>query len=368
MAKPHAGGRVAVSQNIASLRLRAQGLSLPGVDSPAEIVSRLGAVQAQDYRGALWAVASRMRGATEATIERAIADRSIIRTWPMRGTLHFVAPADARWMLALMASRTMVSNARRLQRDFGLDDARIARCRKIAARALEGGNQLTRDELYGAFAKAGIADAPQSGPHITGRLAHEGTLCFGPRRGKQPTFVLFDEWVPAGQARSRDEALTELALRYFNSRGPATAHDLSWWSGLTLKDAQAALEHAKPKLRRVEVDGGKPMWMSADPVGDMPDRTALLLAPFDEYLVGYKDRSIAIDPKFVRQVIGINGLFNPGIAIDGRIVGTWKRTLKKDAVHIALAPFAPLARTKLSRLRTVARRYGDFLGLPVTIA
>ncbi len=348
-------------------RLHRQRIASGKFESAAEVVAWLGAVQAQDYLASLWAIGLRMREATAAVVEQAVVERRIVRTWPMRGTLHFVAAEDVRWISTLLTPRVIAGSAARLQRDFGLDEAALAHCRKIVTEILQGGKVVTRSALYAALDDAGVDTAKQRGQHITGRLAQEGLLCLGPRAEKQPTFVLLDEWIPASRTLARDESLAELARRYFGSHGPATLHDFAWWSGLTIKDAQRGIELAGADLQP-ETLVDKVHWQAVDAV-NIDDASDLHLLPaFDEYLVAYKDRSAAVDAQFNRQVIGINGLFNPGIVIDGRIVGTWKRRLDPKAVAIELHPFRPLLKKELAAVNKAARRYGDFIGLPVQVS
>lgn len=354
---------------IAQLRLQRQRIAGTKFASPAEAVSWLGAMQAQDYAAALWAIGLRTRDATLAQVEQAIAERRIVRTWPMRGTLHFLAAEDVRWMSALMAPRVIANNKSRLQREFDLDDAVLARCRKTLVKALRDGQRLTRSEAYAKLEEAGISTVRQRGIHITGRLAQEGLLCLGPRADKQPTFVLLDEWIPDSRTMEREQALAELARRYFHSHGPATAQDFAWWSGLTVKDVQLAIELAAADLAQ-EIIGGR-LYLhsgvepeSAEDVSGDPH----LLPSFDEYLVAYKDRSEAVEARFSQQVIGINGLFNAGIVVGGRIVGTWKRSIDKAGVTVELSPFRALLKKELKSLEKAARRYGDFIGLPVQLA
>jgi hypothetical protein len=240
--------------DIVKLRLDAQRISATTFTRPAEVVAWLGAVQAQDYLGALWAVGLRLTRACEQDIERALADRSIVRTWPMRGTLHFVAAADARWMLDLLAPKVVTGAAGRF-RALDLDDATIARARRVLAKRLQGA-PLTRPAVYDVLERAKISTVGQRGIHILWRLAHECLLCFGPREGKQQTFVLFDEWLPRAKRLPREEALAELAWRYFTGHGPATVTDFAWWSGLKLSDARLGVHLAAPRLAE-ETFGGR---------------------------------------------------------------------------------------------------------------
>ena len=195
-------------------RLYSQSIAPAVLEKPGDVVKRLGAVQAQDYLGALWAIGLRMKAATEKTIEQAICDRKIIRTWPMRGTLHFVAPEDVRWMLALLTPR-IITNAARRHRQLELDAATFARSEILFTKALQGGRQLTRPEMMDVLEQDGISTAGQRGYHILWRAAQTGLICFGPRRGKQDTFLLLDDWLPDGKALSRDKSLAE----YLAGRG-----------------------------------------------------------------------------------------------------------------------------------------------------
>ncbi len=352
---------------IAVRRLCNQRLAGAGFETPGAVVAWMGAVQAQDYLGSLWALGLRMKTAREEAIEQAIADRTVVRTWPMRGTLHFVAPADVRWMLSLLTPR-VIAGQRGRHRQLELDQTDFDRSRDVLTRALEGGRQLTRDAAYETLEAAGISTAGQRGIHILARLAQDGLLCFAARQGKQQTFALLEEWVPAARMLTRDEALAELAERYFTSHGPAALPDFTWWSGLTVADAKLGLELAGPRLEREVVDG-QAYWSSAAApgAGSSPaSPTAWLLPPFDEYTVAYKDRSAVLDPAHGGRISG-NGIFYPIIVLDGRVAGTWKRAFKKGSVVVTLSPFAPLKKKERQAVAVAADRYGAFLGVPAVV-
>lgn len=356
------------NSDIARLRLHNQHIANSTFEHPADVVAWLGAVQAQDYLGALWAVGLRMRSAVEADIEQALANRTIIRTWPMRGTLHFVAAADIRWMLELLTPRVVANNAQRLIRQFGLDEAVFARSKDLFERALEGGKQLTRNAMYEVLEAGGVSTASQRGLHILGRLAQDGVICFGARAGKQQTFALLDEWAPGAKRMARDEALAEIAKRYFTSHGPATLQDFAWWSGLTTADAKAGLEMAKRFLVQ-EVSDGQTHWLaSSTPAAKDSSPTAYLLPAFDEYTVAYKDRSAVLDPKYTKQANSGNGIFYPAFVVDGRVVGTWKRAIKKNTVIITPSPFAKLRRAESGAFAEATSCYGKFLGASVVLS
>jgi hypothetical protein len=347
---------------IALQRLLNQQISQPVFTHPHEVVAWLGAVQAQDYLGALWAVGLRTHAATEPTIEQALAERTIVRTWPMRGTIHFVAAADVRWMLELLAPR-VVQRSRGRRAQLGLDETIIAASAEVITKALQGGKQLPRNTLYHLLEQANIATGSSRGLHILGRLAHDRLLCFGARSDKQPTFALFDEWVPSAQSLPRDEALATLTLRYFTGHGPATVQDLMWWSGLTTAEVKAGLAAVLERLGHEVIDGQTYYFAQNQPTAATPPPDAFLLPPFDEFLVGYRNRSAVLDPRYNTLVVpGGNGIFNPIIVIGGCVVGTWKRVFKKERVILTFNPFTAFSEAQSQSIAAAAERYAGFVG------
>ena len=354
-----------LARDIAQQRLINQQIAAPPHKKPCDVVATLGAIQAQDFLGALWAIGLRLPQATEAGVKQAVADRTIIRTWPMRGTLHFVAAADVRWMLELLAPRIVASSAGRY-RQLELNTAIFLRGEKVLIKALQGGVALTRDQMYEQLERSRISTAGQRGIHILSRLAQEGLICLGAQAGKQPTFVLLDEWVPRARKLARDEALAELARRYFTSRGPAALHDFAWWSGLKVSDAKAGLEMVSSLLVQ-ETLGGSVYWMLQDQLAT-PAATAEvnLLPSFDEYLLAYRDRSASLDPRDAPKIVpGKGGMYLPTIVTNGRVQGTWRRTLKKNAVVINTNLFTSPKTRKTPALAGAAERYSRFLGVPL---
>ncbi len=340
-------------------RLGSQRLIGPALAGPAEVVRWFGAVQAQDYPGAMWGIAQRTRAAGEADVERAIARRAVVRSWPMRRTLHLVAAADLRWMLRHLASRMLRGMAGR-HRQLGLEPGDFARAGRLLERALGGGRQLTRAETYQALARGGVAPDGQRGIHLIAGLAMEGLLCFGPRRGKQPTLVLLDEWLPPAPVPAREEALAELARRYLTSHGPATAADLAWWAGLPLGEARAAIAAAGPRFAvRDGYAGG------AAPRPRKGAATAHLLPPWDEYTVAYRDRSAVVDPALADATRG--GIFAPVVVLDGRVAGIWRRKLTRGALEITAELVAEPGAAHRRALAAAAARLGDFHRLPVSL-
>jgi hypothetical protein len=357
---------IAAAKEIASRRLRAQLLSTTTFTRPVEVVARLGAVQAQDYLGALWAVGLRLVDAHARDIELAIEQRTIVRSWPMRGTLHFVAAADARWMIDLLSPRAAAAARGRLHA-MGLDERALSRARRALVKHLEGGRRLTRPAAYRLLESAGISTEGQRGLHVLWRLAHDGLVCLGPHEGKQPTVVLLEEWLPGAKRLARDESLAELARRYFTGHGPATAQDFAWWAGLTLADARRATSLAGSAVEGETIEGQR-YWSA--PSAHPPDTVRLrgqarALPPFDEFLVGYRDRSAAVDPAHAARLTAFE-ILGPVVIFDGQLVATWKRRILGRKAVLSIAPLSRLSKGRVAAVERALARYVSFFGLTAT--
>jgi len=349
-------------------RLKNQRLSSSNLKTATQVVHWLGAVQAQDYYAAKWALGLRMPAATDEAIEEAFAAGEIVRTHVMRPTWHFVSPVDIRWLLKLTAPRVNAAckyNYRKLE----LDEAVFKRTNKAIAKALLGGKQLTRESLRSAVQRAGVPiDDLLRFTHILLRAELDGVICSGAREGKQFTYALLDERVPETKALSREQALADLTRRYFTSHGPATLSDFVWWSGLTAKDANCGLDMVQRHLLKEVIDD-KTYWLSSSVMqGKSASRGAHLLPAFDEYLISYKDRSAALEVNTGKQATQDNVLFRGVIIINGLAVGSWKRSLEKGSVRITLKHFAPLNKADRQLVADAADRYGAFLGLKALLA
>ena len=352
--------------DIAHRRLYNQQLAQQRFEKPEDVVGWLGAVQSQDYAGAKWAVGQRVPGAVDEDLEKAFTEGAILRTHLLRPTWHFVLPTDIRWMLTATAPRVNALSAY-YYRQHGLDDAVFARTNDLIARALEGGKQLTRPELMSALEQGGID--PGNGirrSYIVIRAELDAVICSGARRGKQFTYALLDERAPKRRTLERDEAVAELVRRYFTSHGPATVQDLIWWSSLTVAEAKAGIEMVKSELEQ-EVIEGRTYWSSSSTPTVPPTKesspVAYLLPNYDEY-ISYKDRSaMSDDAHGGRMDPEKNIVFPHMIIMDGRMVGTWKRTLTKSAVVIETSLFRSLAMAEMDALEDAVERYGQFLGL-----
>jgi len=344
-------GRRLVSQRVC-------GAPFPSV---AEAAAGMLATQAQDFHGAKWALALRSTG-REVDVDAALASGGVVRGWPMRGTLMFMAAADVRWLTTLLAPRSLAASAG-AWRAAGLGADDFARAADLVGAALTGGVAMGRTALLQVLERGGVATGGGRGSHLLRQLAGTALVAFGPPRGTEQTFVLLHEWVPSAGGREREEALGELGRRYVAGHGPTTARDLAWWSGLTLADARQAVRLAGDALSEVSV-AGEPYLVAADgPLPPQARETVRLLPGFDELLLGYGDRSASLAPADVPRVVPArNGLFLPTIVADGRVIGTWRRTLGADGVELAVEPFAPLGARRRSRLQRAAADYAAYLG------
>lgn len=349
-------------ENIACQRLYNQQISRPQFGKPEEVVRHMTAIQAQDYYASLWTIGVRTRKKiTEADVEKAIAGQKIVRTWPMRGTLHFVATEDIRWMLKLLTPRVIRSSAGRY-RELELNETIFTKSRKLLEKAMQGGKKFIRSELYNVLENADISTEGQRGYHIIGYLAQTGVICQAGRRDKQDTFVLLDEWIPESRELNGDEALVELAARYIKSRGPATEYDFAWWAGLTVTTARKAL-HLVEDLFEKEQIGDQTFWFPDTSAWHSKDSLLHLLPAFDEIICGYTDRSAILPSNHKKSIILRNGIFKPVIILDGKAVGIWKRTLRKNHVMIEAEPFEKFTTSQITKIDRRSIEYGNFLGL-----
>ncbi len=354
-------------RRLARLRLAAQRLTLQPAPSPAAAVRAMLAIQGQDYPGAKWSVALRTTAGTEADIEAAFDAGEIVRSWPMRGTLHVVAAEDLPWMLELTARRVLTSVERR-RAVLGISEADTHRARDLVRAALPGRAAATRAELLHAIEVGGVSTSGQRGYHLLWHLAQTGTLVLGPTRGRQQTFARLDAWIPQPRRLDRDEALGETARRFFSSHGPATVEDLVRWSGLTVRDVRRGVEIAAGSLRTLEI-GGRAYLAGASSPDTVDSEAAVLLLPgFDEYMLGYRDRSAMLAPEHSNGVVpGGNGMFKPTVVDDGEVVGTWRRRAGARVVTVEPTLFAGITSPARDALARAADRYGRYLGVGVRL-
>jgi hypothetical protein len=355
------------SPNIAQQRLFNQCLTANPFEKPGDVVNWLVAVQSQDYFGAKWALGLRMQNAHDTDIDRSYNEGAILRTHVLRPTWHFVTPIDIRWLLALTAPRVLAANAA-MYRKLELDSATLKRGHKAMTKALQGGQHLTRDELRATLEKVGLAvGTGQRLAYIVMAAELDGLICSGSRRGKQFTYALLEERVPPVAPLKRDESLAELTRRYFTGHGPATTQDFAKWSGLTIADAKRGLEMVGTQLHH-EALSGTEYWFSASAaLIKQAAPTAYLLSVYDEYIIGYTDRSLIASAEIAAKLFTMGNALTAVIVIDGKIAGTWKRTFEKATVTITIDYGSHLTKAQLRAVAAAAQRYGEFLNLPVVL-
>jgi hypothetical protein len=363
----------ALALRMASLLLadRPGGRAAARPGDVAGVVTWFGAMQAQDAASVAWSLGARLPGCTATDVQAALERREALRTWPMRGTVHLVSARDARWMLDLMGARALAGAAAR-RASLGLTDEVAERAVEALGAALAGGGRLTRAECLAALAEAGVHGSGQFGYHLLWYASQRGVTCIAPNVGTEQTFVLLDEWAPDPLEPDRDEALATIVLRYFRSHGPATRQDLTRWTGLPAADAKRGIAAAGEDLATVRVDGQEMIvertlldaYRAGPTAGHQAD--VLVLPGFDEYMLGFKDRSLMLAAEHMQAIVpGGNGVFQSTIVRGGRVIGTWKRTASRSRIVVAVRPLLPVGPSDRARIEDAFKPYAYFTGQPV---
>ncbi|RAM35977.1 winged helix DNA-binding domain-containing protein [Arthrobacter globiformis] len=350
------------------LRLASQGLLGAGFSGVPEAVRSMTAMQAQDLQAALWAVGIRVPGAGVSDVRRALDDGSVVRSWPMRGTLHLLAPEDLRWILSITTARMVQGTAGR-HRQLEITGSDIDACRDVALKLVDGGRAASRGELFAAFEAAGQPTKEQRGIHLLWMLCQSATLVPGPLDGNQQKFAAFGHWITMSRDLGREEGVAELLLRYLRGHGPATLRDFAWWSSIPLTEVRRALPAVNSELVELEYDGTQ-YWMSPEAAALLDDgvpgqRSVLALPGFDEFVLGYTDRSIVLPPEHAQKIVpGGNGVFKKAVVAGGEVTGTWARQGSGRKAAVVPVPFdeaKPLGPAALAGFRRAAERYERFL-------
>jgi hypothetical protein len=347
------------ADQILARRLLNQGLAAAPFDSPAEVVRRLGAVQAQLPVVARWSLGQRMRDGDDAVVERALADGSIVRTHALRPTWHYVAREDVRWVLELTSPRVKAS-LRFRHRWLGLDDATTLRAERALAKALAGGRHLTRAELAPVIARAKVEPTGERVGHLLLLAELDGVICSGAPRGRHHTYALVDERAPGATRLEKDEALAALTRRYFTSHGPATVRDFRWWSSLTAAEVKRGLEIVGESLAREELDG-RIYWSAPEDGSATTEAVAAhLLQEYDELLVGYTESRDVMHPIVGAEVtLAGMALLQRTVLLDGRIAGHWRSGARPGDVEIT--PLKPFRGAKRAAVEAACERYRAFV-------
>jgi hypothetical protein len=351
---------------IANIRLINQQIVRSKCETAKDVVDWMGAMQAQDYAMAKWAIGVRLPEATDRLVETALDNGEIIRTHMLRPTWHFISADDIYWMLALRGAGIKAA-IRPRAKQLGLTEEIVAKSNQIMERAMRGGKSLTREEILSYLIKAGIPVDENRASHLLMWAELDGVICSGATKGKKVTYALLEERVLKTDLPSREEALARLAKKYFSSHGPATVKDFTWWSGLSAREASHAFELVKLNLNP-ETIYGQTFWsLHTPPLPPAVKDMAILLPAFDEFIISYTDREAALPLENFSMSVSSNGIFRPIIVVNGQVTGIWKRTIQKGKVLVETNFFQPPEKTTLALIEEAARKYGNFLGMEIEI-
>jgi hypothetical protein len=348
------------NKDILRLRLINQQIAATRIADAAGMVEWMIAMQAQEFAMAKWAIGLRLPGSTDAIVEKAFNEGAILRTHVMRPTWHFVSPKDIRWLQMLTSPRVHAGNAY-VGRQENFNNKLLNQSTDILVKALEGGKHLTRTELQEALKQKKIIADGLKLAYIVMHAELNAVICSGPRKGKQFTYALLDERVPITNKLTRDEALAELARRYFTTRGPATIHDLAYWSGLTIADAKKAAASLPLEFERSKIDDKEYIFLPSS--ATVKANTATFLMPdYDEWGMSYKDRNaLTTDKPIIPRFKQETSEYSHWLVIDGQIAGSWKLSVNKGSVMVDAKPFVKIAAAKEALVRQAVKKYLKFI-------
>ncbi len=370
--------RAFTDDEVRAARLTSLLLDRPDPVTPLEVSRWFGAMQAQDVASGHWSLGVRCAGATEAEIVAAFERRELVRTWPMRGTIHVVPAVDAQWLLELTGVRALAGAAARRER-LGLTLADTERANSALDAALADDRVLTRAQAVDTIAAAGVDPSGQRGYHLLWFAAQTGVVCIGPQRGSDQTFVRLRDWVRTPRRLDRDDALAELAFRYMRSHGPVGLPEFSGWSGLTMADVRRSMAVNDGRITRVRTQSGD-MWATVELIEAIDDgrgpspRTAttgpsvVVLPGFDEFLLGYKDRTLHVPAGAMAAIIpGGNGVFRATVVVDGVVAATWTRAANSRGITVTVQPLRAFTSAERAAAHASFDRYAGFLGRDVSV-
>lgn len=348
--------------NIPELRLHAQQIAHSYFKEVTELVSHMGVLQAQDFQMVKWAIGLRVPGTTAEDIDNLIQKGKLLRTHLLRPTWHMVADKDIYWLLELTAPRIIAAQKWR-HKELGLTDTILKKSLKVMEKAFKETKQLTREELIEELEKAKIATNENRASHLLFMAELDGLLCSGSGKGQRTSYRLLSETVKKPTSISKEEAMAKLTTLYFTSRGPATLEDFMNWSGFAITEVKKAMEELPSHLIS-ETIGENTYWWSDKAKIHLKEKGQLHLLPsFDEYIIGYKDRSAVLQEVHHKTAVSNNGIFWPTIVLDGQVIGIWKRTIKKETLEIKPSFFDKATKSSVKLLEAEAKHYGEFLHL-----
>ena len=352
---------------ISTLRAINQQLTAQKFRTAKEIAGWMGALQAQDYAMSKWAFGIRLPDSTEASVNAEINSGNIIRTHLLRPTWHFVSASDIYWILELTAPRIKAALKSR-DKQLELTDAIYKKSNRILERLLRDGNHLTREEVMQEFKRAKINIAENRGSHLLLGAELDGLICSGKQKTGKPTYAILREWVPEKNRTNREDALKELARRYFSSHGPATIKDFGWWSGLSMSDVKSALNCNKDELTSFIIKD-QVYWLSGNlSVPEQVTSEIFFLPAYDEFLISYRDRTASLTLADNKRAVSDNGIFYPVILQNGQVTGTWKRVITNNRVTLTKNLFRSASPQQESAFLKGVKRYSDFIGRKIKLS
>lgn len=347
---------------ISHARLISQKVTESDINGAKELVSYMGAIQAQDYAMSKWAVGVRLREPMLRQIDDSLLKGEIIRIHALRPTWHLVSADDVHWMLKLTSSRIKSSMAAR-NKQLELTEAVLNRTNSILEKKLVSGIPMTRTELADELAKSGIRTDENRLSHILFSAELEAIICSGPEKENKQTYALLHHIVPVKKDLSRDESLAELARRYFTSRSPATIYDFAWWSNLSLTEIRKAVDLIGSDFHSETVGSQQFILPESFAWPQQTVNLVRLLPSYDEFLISYRDRSSSLSVVDNPKTVSTNGIFFPIVVVNGQVAGLWQRSVNKNKVSVYANLFKPIGKTKNIQIEKQAGRFGRFLGI-----
>jgi Winged helix DNA-binding domain len=346
--------------DVSNIRLNSQQIGVAKFNTVKDVVNWMGAMQAQDYAMAKWAIGVRLPNSLDQVISASIDSGDILRTHLLRPTWHFVSNDDIFWILELTAHQIKGSfKSRHIQ--LGLSEAVLRKSNIVIEKALRGGTHLSREELMVELGKAKIATDLNRASHLFAWAELDGLICSGATKGGKQTYALLEERVPNKTTFTKEEALATLANKYFTSRCPATLKDFKWWSGLSVSDAKHALELVASEFISEKIGSQIYWYANSDSVPYVNKDAVYLLPAYDEFIISYKDRSASLLVETQNKTVSNNGIFRPVIVVNGQVKGTWNRKVKKDKVVVEAEFFEKPSKTAKSLIEEATIQYGHFL-------
>lgn len=346
--------------DISILRIQNQQIASSCFNQIADLVSWMGAMQAQDYTMMKWAVGLRAPETINSVLEESVAKGEVLRTHLLRPTWHLVSSSDINWILELTAPHVRTQLKTRLKQ-LEVDESIISKAKTILEKELAGANHQSRDEIISLFEKEGILALDLRASHILMACELDGLICSGVPKAKKQTYALLDERSASKEKIAREEALFRLAERYFSSHGPATLHDFIWWSGLPIRDARKAIEMVKNKLDVIRSNGRDYLFLPSFSEPKEEKKTVFLMPAYDEFLISYCDRTDALETLHNKKAISSNGIFRPTVVINGKVAGLWKKVAKKNAITVEYDFFRTIHPSEKKLIAEAEEKYLSFI-------